>query len=254
MADYDLLHDGEEIDACVDEVVAARGTSASLSAGIAAAVAAETAARETADDSLIGAVGILSNAGQKNLLCMGFTDRTSAPTVTKTADSTGFVVDGNRTSSSSTVLVYDLVNGASSGLQTRYTLPAGKYKVSGTGNAKLFIQVVAHDGSANNVLVSASTEREFEYTAELKATYPYIAFRLATDGNASYDNLTVYPMIRHSEITDSSFQPYAPTNRELYEMILALQSGRSVQSVSQLNLSEQIETEPDEPEEEPEER
>lgn len=35
MADYDLLHDGEEIDACVDEVVAARGTSASLGAEIA---------------------------------------------------------------------------------------------------------------------------------------------------------------------------------------------------------------------------
>ena len=35
MADYDLLHDGEEIDACIDEVVAARGTSASLSARLA---------------------------------------------------------------------------------------------------------------------------------------------------------------------------------------------------------------------------
>lgn len=35
MADYDLLHDGEEIDACIDEVVAARGDSASLSARLA---------------------------------------------------------------------------------------------------------------------------------------------------------------------------------------------------------------------------
>jgi hypothetical protein len=50
----------------------------------------------------------------------------------------------------------------------------------------------------------------------------------------------VYPMIRRAEITDGTFQPYAPTNRELYEMILALQNGRSVQSVnptSTLNLS-----------------
>lgn len=54
------------------------------------------------------------------------------------------------------------------------------------------------------------------------------------------DGVVVYPMIRRAEITDNTFQPYAPTNRELYEMILALQSGRSLQSVnptSTLNLS-----------------
>ena len=37
-----------------------------------------------------------------------------------------------------------------------------------------------------------------------------------------YDT-NVYPMIRRAEITDSTYVPYAPTNRELYEMILALQ-------------------------------
>ena len=35
--------------------------------------------------------------------------------------------------------------------------------------------------------------------------------------------ITVYPMIRRAEITDNTYEPYAPTNRELYEMILALQ-------------------------------
>ena len=56
MADYVLLHDGEDVDACIDEVVAARGTGASLSAGIAAAVAAETALREAADTALQTAI------------------------------------------------------------------------------------------------------------------------------------------------------------------------------------------------------
>lgn len=54
------------------------------------------------------------------------------------------------------------------------------------------------------------------------------------------NNLVFKPMIRPVEIKDDTFQPYAPTNRELYEMILALQSGRSTQSVnslSPLNLS-----------------
>lgn len=37
------------------------------------------------------------------------------------------------------------------------------------------------------------------------------------------NNLVFKPMIRRAEITDSTYVPYAPTNRELYEMILALQ-------------------------------
>jgi hypothetical protein len=43
--------------------------------------------------------------------------------------------------------------------------------------------------------------------------------------NSTIANLTIRPMIRRAEIADDTFIPYAPTNRELYEMILALQSG-----------------------------
>lgn len=41
----------------------------------------------------------------------------------------------------------------------------------------------------------------------------------------------------------SQFVPYAPTNRELYEMILALQSGRSVQSAASLMQAGRIDAE-----------
>lgn len=51
-----------------------------------------------------------------------------------------------------------------------------------------------------------------------------------SSGYVVAEPVTFRPMIRRAEITDDSFQPYAPTNRELYEMILALQSGQSVQS------------------------
>lgn len=37
------------------------------------------------------------------------------------------------------------------------------------------------------------------------------------------NNLVFKPMIRRADITDNTYQPYAPTNRELYEMLLALQ-------------------------------
>lgn len=45
--------------------------------------------------------------------------------------------------------------------------------------------------------------------------------------NIPEDGIIVYPMIRRAEITDATFAPYAPTNRELYEMILALQNSGS---------------------------
>lgn len=45
-------------------------------------------------------------------------------------------------------------------------------------------------------------------------TYDRAHIYLYSDTN--YDT-TVYPMIRRAEITDDTFKPYAPTNRELYE-------------------------------------
>lgn len=52
MADYDLLHDGEELDACIDEVVAARGESASLSARLAAIVSSFEEEQEQQDTAI----------------------------------------------------------------------------------------------------------------------------------------------------------------------------------------------------------
>ena len=42
--------------------------------------------------------------------------------------------------------------------------------------------------------------------------------------NGKTVNTVFKPMLRHAEIVDTTFVPYAPTNRELYEMILALQN------------------------------
>ena len=57
-----------------------------------------------------------------------------------------------------------------------------------------------------------------------------IRFRIGIRSGVTVNNLVFKPMLRRAEITDSTYVPYAPTNRELYEMILALQSGVSVQS------------------------
>jgi hypothetical protein len=52
--------------------------------------------------------------------------------------------------------------------------------------------------------------------------YP-VRIRIAP--NYQCDNLKFYPMLRYADISDDTFVPYAPTNRELYEMFLALQNG-----------------------------
>lgn len=41
--------------------------------------------------------------------------------------------------------------------------------------------------------------------------------------NCPAQTITIKPMIRDAAIKDNTYQPYSPTNRELYEMILALQ-------------------------------
>ena len=46
--------------------------------------------------------------------------------------------------------------------------------------------------------------------------------RIVVFKNCPAGTYTFYPMLRYSEIKDSTFVPYAPTNRELYEMILEM--------------------------------
>ena len=55
------------------------------------------------------------------------------------------------------------------------------------------------------------------------------------------DGIIIYPMIRRSEIADNTFVPYAPTNRELYEMILALQNTATTANTTEVKQNEQSE-------------
>jgi 3-polyprenyl-4-hydroxybenzoate decarboxylase len=64
-----------------------------------------------------------------------------------------------------------------------------------------------------------------------------------TAKTASYSNNAIRFMICPASITDTTYVPYAPTNHELYEMILALQSGASAQSAASLMQSGRINAE-----------
>lgn len=169
-------------------------------------------------------IAIAINNGVKSLLPIGVSSTTYANAVSFSVANDGTItVNGTNPNSYAGIPYADLVEAKSSQLETRYTLPAGKYKITATGDGLKF-QVHCHDGTNAYALFSGKSGGEFEYTSELKAQYPYICWRLAIDANASFSNQIVKPMIWNAEIKDSTFQPYAPTNRELYEMILALQN------------------------------
>ena len=67
----------------------------------------------------------------------------------------------------------------------------------------------------NNVYANTSAN----FTGEIT----FIFITAYTDAVIPSGGVVVYPMIRNASIEDNTYVPYAPTNRELYEMILALQ-------------------------------
>ena len=169
----------------------------------------------------------LVDGGAKNLMKLGFTHKSAGfQTADMTADGNGIIVNGDRNGTTDTILVYDLVTNQSNMLDTRYTLPAGKYVIPSTGTSDLRYQVYCHDGTNYQSLgYTMINPLEFEYTLALKAQYPYIAYRLWASRVSSFDNFTTYPMVCTKAAWDISqtFQPYRPSWQEMYDMILALQ-------------------------------
>lgn len=208
---YWLTHDAQDIDDTIDEVQAARGSEASLSARL-ADIVSDFDADQQRQEAEIGAVAAL---GAKNNLLITNTKDTlvvNGITFTKNAYQT-ITATGSATAN------------ADYPLNTSQALVTGqKYTLSGcpTGG-----------GADNFFLRQLSGAIDYgdgaTFTAGSSSANFYIRIR---SGYAIQGSLTFKPMLRPAEITDSTYVPYAPTNRELYEMILALQSGRSVQSSS----------------------
>ena len=182
---------------------------------------ATVTANEAADRAAL--VEII-DSGPKNSCKLGFTSKaatSSSPSITNNGSS--ITINGSRSTSSATILVYDLVDDESLSQDTRYTLPAGKYVCKGTGDSSVRIQVFAHNGTVESLvkLSDVSTDDEFEYTAAQKQSTPYLCFRIWIAGNSTFDNATIYPMIcsKTAYQISQAYQPYRPTYQELYDMI-----------------------------------
>lgn len=107
---------------------------------------------------------------------------------------------------------------------------------SGSGYAYVFLYSFTHEAMQYTLSCNVETDgntfyfytRDNKMSTTLTPIYTYsdsgttgIAMRIAP--NTSFSNVNVKLMIRPSIITDNTYKPYSPSNRELYEMILALQ-------------------------------
>lgn len=80
---------------------------------------------------------------------------------------------------------------------------------------KLYIRAVDR---RTGTTASTATARAIP-NQQTKFSFPVTTILITIEPSVTIpeEGIIVYPMIRHAEITDSTFEPYAPTNRELYE-------------------------------------
>lgn len=220
----DANHTVDDIDRTIDEVSDAIGDAQSLSARLAekldisdidSALSTESE-NPVQNKAVAGAVSALADCGAKNLLPNPHTsDVKNGVTITVNPDGS-VLMSGTATADVSLILPVILQPGA-------YILtgcPAG----GGSGtNYRMPLRKI--DG---NVYVGADYGSGYSFSVDEETAYNVLLY---VPKNVVCDNLLFQPMVRRAELTDSIYQPYAPTNRQLYEMILALQSGNQVQSV-----------------------
>lgn len=199
-----LSHSGQEVDDNIDEVVAARGSEASLSARLADIVSDFEADQQRQETE----IGVVAAQGAKNLL-KNVRTTTTHRGITFTVNEDGSVT-ASGTNDGTGASLFNI------NAQTSLALPSGDYILTGcpAGGSETgyFMDVTRTSGSSLE-----DTGSGVGFT--VGGTYTVNEFRIVISRNITVDNLTFYPMIRRAEITDDSYAPYAPTNRELYEKI-----------------------------------
>lgn len=217
-----LAHSGQEVDDNIDEVVAARGSEESLSARL-AGIVGNFDADQQRQETEIGAVAAL---GAKNLLLYNGYASGATNGVTYTINTDGTITINGTPQGTSPSYIEIQLSGNAVNISK---FCDGQHILSGcpAGGGDTSYRMYAARGSysrfdyGDGVLLTETAQTDVRLVVSIANGY-------------TANNLIFKPMIRHAEITDSTYVPYAPTNRELYEMILALQTGGSAQSAASL--------------------
>lgn len=146
-----------------------------------------------------------ASEGGKNLLPYPYyqSTRTNAG-VTYTDNGDGTITcDGTSTSSTTTAFVMQSRD------EGNFYLPPGNYILSGgiSSTQRVVINYMQEGATtATTVAVSTGEDAAFTITEEI-AAFP-LQVGIYTTAGASWENETVYPMIRFSTYTDDTWQPY----------------------------------------------
>lgn len=111
-------------------------------------------------------------------------------------------------------------------------IPPGTYTVSASGfdlERYRFVLGLFEDENSSRTTKNVYNE---EYTFTVTSDTARFDFSCLILSGYEAPARTWYPMIRDSVVSSKTYKPYAPSNRELYEMILQLQSAAGLRSTT----------------------
>lgn len=212
-----LSHSGQEVDDNIDEVVAARGSQASLSARLADIVSDFDADQQRQETE----IGTLLDRDSKNIFDSNLIPQTATRNgVTITRTEKGLHISGTASSTSDTQI-------ASFALE----IPGDDYHVYINTAASALNIWCSYRKSGASSDTYAPAVRDTLNTGDI---LKYLYFKSLPGGTTFDADVDIMVCTSADYAISHEFVPYAPTNRELYEMILALQSGVSAQSAASL--------------------
>lgn len=171
------------------------------------------------------------NTGAKNIVNNTADATRTISGVEWTKNSDGSMTANGTSSGVSAVRVVG-VQGSSS-YASAVPIPRGTYTVSASGfdvtKYRLALGFFADENASRSVVNIYNEPYTLTVTSDT-ARYDFSCV-IALSGEAM-SGQTWYPMIRPSVISSSTYEPYAPSNRELYEMILQLQQTTGLRTMS----------------------
>ena len=153
------------------------------------------------------------NSGAKNVLKTYDVQSTTTGNVTYSVSSGVATVSISGTQTTAKVLLYAMDSDVGvTTVNSRNTIPKGTYILKTTGNGKVKLRAIEHDGTNTNLLAETTgSDAEFTYTGAM----PYVTFTLSVSSNTSLSEpLTFIPMccLKSLYAIDSTAEPYALSN------------------------------------------
>jgi len=148
-----------------------------------------------------------NKVGAKNFIAYPYhTSTTTVLGVTFTVNSDGTVgVNGTATALTGIALMYNK------------TIKAGKYILSsGIANENVWVRIYKNESPYTVYAKTGLNEVEFEFNEDMDK----LVIAIGVDDGYTASGIVVKPMLRLAEDTDTTYQPYAMTNRDLTEFAI----------------------------------